>query len=265
MRLRFVVSVVMAAVLGAPTGAVAAPVTVPVPVADPAAYVDPMIGTGRGGATVGEINNFPGPSTPFGMMQFSPDTEGSYAGYQYHSERIRGFSLTHASVGCTAFGDVPLLPVAGEVGGAPWDRTEQFTHVGEQAEPGYYAVTLGNVRAELTASTRTGLATFTYPAGSTPQVLHKAGGSLAGNSRADVRITGDRELSGSVTTGDFCGKGNEYTLHYHVTFDQPFTAHGTWDGRTVTPGSDGTDAPRAGAYLTSAPAAWCGRRSRCPT
>ncbi|GLY47783.1 GH92 family glycosyl hydrolase [Lentzea sp. NBRC 102530] len=248
MRLGLAMSLVMAAVLGAPTGALADPP--PEPVADPAAYVDPMIGTGRGGATVGEINNFPGPSRPFGMMQFSPDTQGSYAGYQYHSDRIRGFSLTHASVGCTAFGDVPLLPVAGEIGAAPWDRTEPFTHVGEQAEPGYYAVTLGNVRAELTASTRTGLATFTYPQGATPQVLLKAGGSLAGNSRADVRITGDRELSGSVTTGDFCGKGNDYTLYYHVTFDQPFTAHGTWDGRTITPGSDSADAPRAGAYLT---------------
>ncbi|SES16711.1 GH92 family glycosyl hydrolase [Lentzea albida] len=250
MRYRLAVAVVVAAVLGAPGSVVAAPTTMSPLVADPTAYVDPMIGTGRGGATVGEINNFPGPSTPFGMMQFSPDTQGSYAGYQYHSDRIRGFSLTHASVGCTAFGDVPVLPVAGDVGAAPWDRTEKFTHDGEQAEPGYYAVTLGDVRAELTASTRTGLATFTYPAGSASQVLVKAGGSLAGNSRADVRITGDRRLSGSATTGDFCGKGNEYTLYYQITFDQPFTAHGTWDGRTVSPGADSADAPRAGAYLS---------------
>ncbi|MFD9701782.1 GH92 family glycosyl hydrolase [Lentzea sp. NPDC059081] len=254
MRVRFAVAAVVAVVLGAPTAAVAAPTTMsaPVsdPVSDPVAHVDPMIGTGKGGATVGEINNFPGPSTPFGMMQFSPDTQGSYAGYQYHSDRIRGFSLTHASVGCTAFGDVPLLPVTGDVGTAPWDRTEEFTHDGEQAEPGYYAVTAGDVRTELTASTRTGLATFTYPEGSTPQVLVKAGGSLAGNSRAQVRITGDRELSGMATSGDFCGKGNVYTLYYQVAFDQPFTAHGTWDGRAVTPGADSADASRAGAYLT---------------
>ncbi|HEX7303576.1 GH92 family glycosyl hydrolase [Lentzea sp.] len=250
MRVRFAVAAFLAVVLGAPTTAAAAPTTMSDLVADPVAHVDPMIGTGKGGATVGEINNFPGPATPFGMMQFSPDTKGSYAGYQYHSDRIRGFSLTHASVGCSAFGDVPLLPVAGEVGSAPWDRTEAFGHDGEQAEPGYYAVTLGDVRAELTATTRTGLATFTYPEGATPQVLVKAGASLGGNPRAQVRITGDRELSGSATSGDFCGKGNEYTVYYHVTFDQPFTAHGTWDGRAVTPGSDSADASRAGAYLT---------------
>ncbi|WP_416979812.1 GH92 family glycosyl hydrolase [Streptomyces sp. T028] len=224
-------------------------------VEDPADYVDPLIGTGRGGESVGEINNFPGPSTPFGMMQFSPDTEGSYAGYQYHSERIKGFSLDHASVGCTAFGDVPLLPVVGDVGASPWARTEKFTHTDEQAEAGYYAVTTGDdarTRTELTATTRTGLAAFTFPAQAAgkAQVLVKGGGSLAGDKEAELRINGDREVTGSATTGDFCGKGNEYTVHYAITFDRPFTAHGTWDGRTVTEGGDAVDAPKAGAYLT---------------
>ncbi|WP_343244937.1 GH92 family glycosyl hydrolase [Streptomyces sp. SID14478] len=222
---------------------------------DPADYVDPLIGTGKGGESVGEINNFPGPSTPFGMMQFSPDTEGSYAGYQYHSSKIKGFSLNHASVGCTAFGDVPLLPVAGDVGAAPWDRTEPFTHEDEKAEAGYYAVTTGadaKVRTELTATTRTGLAAFTFPAGTgdAAQVLVKGGGSLSGDKQADLKITGDREVTGSATTGNFCGKGNEYTVHYAITFDRPFTAHGTWDGKTVTEGGDSADAPEAGAYLT---------------
>lgn len=220
---------------------------------DPAAYVDPLIGTGRGGSSVGKINNFPGPSVPFGMMQFSPDTPGSYAGYQYHSDRIRGFSLDHASVGCTAFGDVPILPVSGEVGAAPWDRTEHFSHTDEKAEPGYYAVTLddSHVRAELTASTRTGLASFGFPeGGAAAQILVKGGASLAGNKRADLRVVGDREVTGSATTGNFCGKGNEYTVHYAITFDRPFTAHGTWDGKTVSKGGDAVDAPQAGAYLT---------------
>ncbi|MFD7921251.1 GH92 family glycosyl hydrolase [Streptomyces sp. NPDC059740] len=221
-------------------------------VQDATSYVDPLNGTGKGGDSVGEINNFPGPSTPFGMMQFSPDTEGSYAGYQYHSDHIRGFSLDHASVGCSAFGDVPLLPVTGALGDTPWNRTESFSHDQEEASPGYYAVTLkdSDVRAELTADTRTGLAAFTYPAGSEAKVLVKGGGSFAGDSAADLHISGDRTLTGSATTGNFCGKGNKYTVHYAVTFDRPFAAHGTWDGKKVTAGSDGVDSPKAGAYLT---------------
>jgi predicted alpha-1,2-mannosidase len=222
-------------------------------VSDPASYVDPLIGTGRGGSVVGEINDFPGPATPFGMMQFSPDTAGSYAGYQYHGDRIRGFSMDHASVGCRAFGDVPILPVTGPLGDAPWKLTEHFTHTGERAEPGYYAVNLDDsgVRAELTAATRTGLASFTFPPGAgAARLLVKAGGSLSVVKTAGVQVAGDREVTGSVTTGNFCSKGNRYTVHYAITFDQPFTAHGTWDGATVTAGGDSATAAGAGAYLT---------------
>ncbi|MEU9957843.1 GH92 family glycosyl hydrolase [Streptomyces sp. NPDC050982] len=219
---------------------------------DPADYVDPFIGTGLSGSSFGEINNFPGPAAPFGMMQFSPDTQNSYAGYQYHNDRIRGFSLDHASVGCSAFGDVPILPVVGDIGSAPWDRTEKYSHDSEEAEPGHYAVTLedSDIRAELAATTRTGLAAFTFPATDAAQVLVKGGASLGGNDAADMKIVGDNEVTGSATTGHFCGKSNTYTLYYSITFDQPFTAHGTWDGSTVEPGSDTVDAKRAGAYLT---------------
>lgn len=37
---------------------------------DPAAEVDPMIGTGNGGGQVGAVNTYPGPDAPFGMIQW---------------------------------------------------------------------------------------------------------------------------------------------------------------------------------------------------
>lgn|SRR5436309_2638318 len=79
-------------------------------VSDPIDYVDTLIGTGTGGETVGEINNFPGATVPFGMVQYSPDTVDDYAGYNYDTRRSTGFSMTHASVGCAAFGDISMLP-----------------------------------------------------------------------------------------------------------------------------------------------------------
>ncbi|MEJ2185639.1 MAG: hypothetical protein P8Z36_06830, partial [Gemmatimonadota bacterium] len=74
----------------------------PVYLANPAAYVDPLIGTANGG------NTFPGAVVPFGMVAFSPevplsDTRRGAApgGYQYDARRIRGFALTHLSgTGC---------------------------------------------------------------------------------------------------------------------------------------------------------------------
>ena len=52
-------------------------------VTNPVDHVDTLIGTGTGGQRVGEINNFPGASVPFGMVQYSPDTAGNYAGYDH--------------------------------------------------------------------------------------------------------------------------------------------------------------------------------------
>src|SRR5438105_12904033 len=71
--------------------------------ADPAAWVDPFIGTGSGGAVVGDVDAFPGATVPFGMVQWSPDTPAKPpgGGYAYADHDITGFSLTHLSgVGC---------------------------------------------------------------------------------------------------------------------------------------------------------------------
>src|ERR1700747_1515073 len=139
----------------------------PVVVANPVDHVDTLIGTGTGAKGVWETNNFPGPSVPFGMVQYSPDTAGNYAGYDHGNSKATGFSMTHASVGCAAFGDISMLPTPPSVGSAPWDRTEEIAHdETEVGVPGYYAVrfpTTG-VTAELTATTHTGVGRFTYPA-----------------------------------------------------------------------------------------------------
>ena len=69
-------------------------------------YVNPLIGTKNMGHT------FPGATSPFGMVQLSPETnqqamfiDGKYnpdtykycSGYQYNDETIFGFSHTHFS------------------------------------------------------------------------------------------------------------------------------------------------------------------------
>ena len=51
----------------------------------PGRFVDPMVGTGSGGATVGQVDTFPGADMPFGMIQWSPDTPSrpDGGGYNY--------------------------------------------------------------------------------------------------------------------------------------------------------------------------------------
>ena len=96
-------------------------------VPDPAAEVNPFIGTADDG------NDFPGADTPFGMLQWSPDTTSrpDGGGYSYGDSAITGFSLTHlGGPGCRAAGDIPVLPVVGPAAltTAASAATDSFSH-----------------------------------------------------------------------------------------------------------------------------------------
>ncbi|GAB1326857.1 GH92 family glycosyl hydrolase [Streptomyces sennicomposti] len=253
-------SLLLAAVLaaGGATPALAAPAAPdragPALVNDPTPYVDPLIGTKNGGDT------FPGAVTPFGMFSFSPEnTRGDATrttapgGYQYDATRIRGFSLTHMSgTGCAGgSGDIPLFPYAGQVTTSPAADTKDavyaadFRHADETAEPGHYKVGLASgVTADLTATARTGSARFTYPADKPASLLIRTANSEVGSATSSVTIDPrTRTVSGSVTSGNFCGyldpEGQRayYTLYFTARFDRAFKATGTWQDDRLNPGS----------------------------
>ena len=123
-----------------------------------------MIGTGGHGHT------FPGATTPFGMVQLSPDTkiDGSWdgcSGYHYDDTTIYGFSHTHLNgTGCSDFGDIMLMPTLGEPTLNPPDYASTFLHKNEKATAGFYAVKLDkhNIDVALTASTRVGFHQYTF-------------------------------------------------------------------------------------------------------
>ena len=226
-------------------------------------YVNPLIGSRIGG------NTFPGAVVPFGMVQWSPEaTRGDHTrtaapgGYEYDVRKIRGFSLTHLSgTGCRgASGDIPFMPIAGEVSSSPSADdgdsvyASTYSHDNETARAGSYRVTLDSgVKAELSATTRTGAARFTWPAGGPATLLIRASDSEVGSSDAHVRIDDHAHtVTGSVTSGNFCGylsddlKHSYYTLYFVAEFDQPFAARGTWQDAAVHP--DGHDAAGGMGY-----------------
>ncbi|HCT78076.1 MAG TPA: alpha-mannosidase, partial [Micromonosporaceae bacterium] len=240
----FCVALCAAMLAAAPESAVSA-------VPDPANYVNPLIGSSNSGET------FPGATTPFGMVQWSPEnTAGNQTrtpepgGYSYSATRIRGFSLTHLSgTGCAgASGDIPFMPFVGAVTSSPSaDTTDatyasNFSHSNETAAAGHYRVLLNSgVNSELTVSPRTGSGRFTYPAG-TATMLVRTSNSEVGSSAATVSIDqAGQTISGSVTSGNFCGYINAigrrsyYTLHFHAVFDKPFASTGTWQDSTLRP------------------------------
>ncbi|MGH6657992.1 MAG: GH92 family glycosyl hydrolase, partial [Actinocrinis sp.] len=241
-RLRIaVVAITGAALIAAGGGAAAAteaaaPVAPDALVSDPAALVDPMIGTGSGGATVGQVDTYPGASAPFGMLTFSPDTPArpDGGGYDYADSATTGFSLTHMSgPGCGAFGDVPILPTVGVIGADPVNTTEPFQHTDEHASPGSYSVALNPstptaIQADLAATARTGIGQFGYPSSTAANMLFKMGDAQSGNQTADIRILNDHQVAGTETAGQFCGAPGTYPLNFVATFSTPFTSYGTW-------------------------------------
>ncbi|MER6205747.1 lectin [Streptomyces sp. NPDC001642] len=191
-------------------------------VASPATVVNPFIGTSN------EANDFPGADVPFGMVQWSPDTTSrpSGGGYEYNDSAITGFSLTHiAGPGCGAAGDIPVLPTVGAVNTG---ATDAFSHANESASAGSYKVALNNqVTTELTTTTRSGMARFTFPSTSQANLIFKLTGSQNGASSTQFTKVSNTEVSGQVTSGRFCGAGNTYTVYFDMVFDQPFASQGS--------------------------------------
>ncbi|PWI41522.1 lectin [Streptomyces sp. ICBB 8177] len=199
---------------------------------DPASLVNPLIGTS------GAVDTFPGPDMPFGMLQWGPDTTPDRAyggGYEYKDSKLSGFSLTHLSgPGCSAGGDVPILPYTGALSGNLGSTSVGFSHDDEQTGIGYYGVTdSSGTTTELTTTTRAGLGRFTFPSGSDANLLLKLSGGATQIDGTRAQVVNDHEVIGAVDSGHFCGADNTYTLHFDIKFNQPITASGTWTGSTI--------------------------------
>ena len=131
---------------------------------DFAKHVNPFIGTGGHGHT------FPGATTPYGMVQLSPDTriDGSWdgcSGYHYSDSLIYGFSHTHLNgTGVSDYGDIMLMPTMCKPIVDNKEYSSTFSHANEKASAGFYSVKLDkhNIDVRLTTSTRVGFHEYTF-------------------------------------------------------------------------------------------------------
>ena len=240
----------------------------------------PFAGTRPGPKTFGGGHDFPGAAAPFGMIQWSPDTSPSdrhSGGYDYRDHHLKGFSLTHLSgAGCALYGDFPFVPTTEPITGSPAPHGAPgldarfrpgFVHAGERARPGYYEVRLnpsqpGSIRAELTATTRTGLARFTFPRSDHSSVLVNAGGSARADDLAEVHVyPGRREITGIASSGYLCAQRPRYRVYFSARFNRRFSGSGTWRRQALQRGGTGaadrkrpstvaSKTAQAGAYAT---------------
>ena len=139
------------------TGATAAEVR------DPASLVDPFIGTTNGGDT------FPGADVPFGMVQWSPDTVyrpdgGRLRIPQQVDHRLQPDPSVRSGL-CRPKVMSRSFPPSVPSEATRWPPPSRWIHSDESASPGYYQLDAGGIDTQLTTTTRSGMAAFTFPSG----------------------------------------------------------------------------------------------------
>lgn len=202
-------------------------------------YVRPFVGT------QGEGNTYPGAVVPFGMVQFSPDTEKELwetaSGYEYGDSSIIGFSLTHLNgTGIPDLGDILFVPAVGAPKFVCGSKAHPdsgyrcvYSHATEEASPGYYAVTLANkVRVELTATMHAGMMRLTFPATDSAFILTDLSHVLRWNvvwSR--VRVEDDSTITGFHLVN---GWAKERYIYFAARYSRPLSSCGIMlDGKPM--------------------------------
>lgn len=207
-------------------------------------YVNPMVGTKNMGHT------FPGATTPFGMVQLSPETNqqpmyinGKYntetyrycSGYQYDDNHIYGFSHTHFSgTGHSDLGDFLVMPTTGKLNLNPGTDNSSgyrssFSHEQEMAEPGFYKVELGdyNITAELTTSDRVGFHQYTFPSSDSAHIILDLISNIYHHDNKNVwtfiRIENDSLVTGYRQTK---GWARTRKVFFAMQFSKPFDSYG---------------------------------------
>jgi predicted alpha-1,2-mannosidase len=188
---------------------------------DYAQYVNPFIGTGGHGHT------FPGATTPFGMVQLSPDTrvDGSWdgcSGYHYSDSVIYGFSHTHLSgTGCSDYGDIMLMPMMSSPSFDKKIYSSKYSHKNENASAGYYSVKLldDNIDVELVATPRVGFHKYVFGKTGTVNIILDL-------THRDKLLEGEIKIIDNKTVDVFRRSeawAKDQYVYSRIIFSKPFT------------------------------------------
>jgi predicted alpha-1,2-mannosidase len=105
-------------------------------------------------------------------------------------------------------------------------------------------------KVQLTVTTRAGIGNFAFPASKNSAMLFDVGRNATGVRSASIEITGDHKITGSVSSGGFCGVTEQkYTVYFAAEFNRPFSSFGTWNGPSVNKGQRSASGPGTGGFV----------------
>ena len=209
---------------------------------DYARQVNTLIGTKGVGLTSGYL--YPGATYPYGMVQFTPS---------YFSKRS-GFVINQLSGGgCEHMGNFPTFPVKGKLKMSPDNILNYRINISEEkGHAGYYeAMVQEDIKAQLTVTERTGMASYEYPAGQQYGTVIIGGGiSATPIEQAVIVITAPNKCEGYAEGGNFCGIRTPYKVYFVAEFDADALESGTWKRDELKPNTTFAEGEYSGVYFT---------------
>ncbi|WP_435134882.1 glycoside hydrolase domain-containing protein [Actinacidiphila sp. bgisy144] len=233
--------------------------------------VDPFVSTAGD-----DGNDLPGAEAPHSLAKVNPMTtpDRNHSGYDYNQSHIAGFTATDLDGvgGSGGGGDLLVVPTSVQYSKRPATSTyaHPFSHDDETATPGYYQVGLGSVSgtdssvtqdsgtidAEMTATTRTALERYSFPAGSKPELVLDLANNYTSRTRATMKATtladGTTRITGLIA-GSF--NGAAYQMYYAATTNVPVTSLKSWGGDGTLGDATTQDGTDTGAVLGFDPSA----------
>ena len=207
-----------------------------------ARQVNTLIGTKGVGLTSGYL--YPGATYPYGMVQFTPS---------YFSKRS-GFVINQLSgAGCEHMGNFPTFPMKGKLQVSPNNILDARINLTEEkGHAGFYeAVVQEDIKAKLTVTERTGMATYEYPADQQYGTVIIGGGlSATPIEQAAVVITAPNQCEGYAEGGNFCGLRTPYKVYFVAEFDAEAVESGIWKRNELKPGKTFAEGEYSGVYFT---------------
>ena len=207
-----------------------------------ARQVNTLIGTKGVGLTSGYL--YPGATYPYGMVQFTPS---------YFSKRS-GFVINQLSGGgCEHMGNFPTFPVKGKLKMSPDNILNYRINISEEkGHAGYYeAMVQEDIKAKLTVTERTGMASYEYPADQQYGTVIIGGGiSATPIEQAAIVITAPNKCEGYAEGGNFCGLRTPYKVYFVAEFDADALESGTWKRDELKPNTTFAEGEYSGVYFT---------------
>ena len=228
-------------------------------------YVQPLAGTAvattpaarkHGEGTEQNANTIPAVGLPFGMTQWTPQTQLTenkcIPPYFYKDSLLSGFRGTHwISGSCTQdYGSLSIMPVTGSLRTAGYALS--FSHADETTGPAYYKIKLpsAHLTAELTATKRCGLLQFTLQQNDSLYLLITPNNDRG---RGFIRVDAAKGLIWGFNPAYriYQGWGNPagFGGWFYIRVEKIIASHGTYCGPAVSRTDSIADKKGMGAFI----------------